>query len=88
GLIRLMESDVIDPVNIGNQREMTILEIGNMINDMTGNKTEHKFFELPENDPKIRQPDTTRAKELLDWEPQVLLEDGLKETMEYFKQFV
>lgn len=88
GLIRLMESDITDPVNIGNQREMTILEIGDAINAMTGNKSKHTFFELPENDPKLRQPDTTRAKELLNWEAKVSLEEGLKKSLEYFKQFV
>ena len=88
GLTALMESDVSIPVNIGNTHEMTILEIGNLINEMTGNTTEHIYHELPENDPKLRRPDTTRAKELLSWEPKISIEKGLTETIEYFKQYL
>ena len=88
GMMTLMESDVNLPVNIGNRNEKTILEIGQMINDLTGNTADFVYHELPENDPKLRQPDTTRAKELLGWEPKVEAEEGLKITMEYFKTFL
>lgn len=88
GLVRLMESETSLPVNIGNTNEMTILEIGEMINELTGNKAGFAFDELPENDPKLRRPDTTRAKELLDWQASVPAQEGLKETMAYFKTFL
>lgn len=87
GIVKLMESPITEPVNIGNTNEMTILKIGEIINGMTGNSAGFEFEELPENDPKVRRPDTTRAKELLDWEPKVTAEEGLKITMEYFKTF-
>ncbi|MCB0377017.1 MAG: GDP-mannose 4,6-dehydratase [Bdellovibrionales bacterium] len=85
GIETLMESDVDQPVNIGNTHEMTILEIADLINDLTGNNTPHIFQDLPENDPKVRQPDISRAKNLLGWRPQVDVREGLKETMEFFK---
>lgn len=85
GMITLMESDVTDPVNIGNTKEMTVLEIGEMINNLTGNTTGFDYHELPENDPKLRRPDTTRAKELLGWSAKVTPEEGLKMTMPYFQ---
>jgi nucleoside-diphosphate-sugar epimerase len=88
GMVALMESDVTEPVNIGNTDEMTILRIGEIINEMTGNKAGFDFQELPENDPKLRQPDISRAKELLNWQPKVNAADGLKETMAYFQSFL
>lgn len=88
GLISLMESDTSLPVNIGNNVEMTILQIGEMINELTGSQAGFTHRELPENDPKLRQPDTSRAKELLGWQAQIDAQDGLKETMKYFKTFL
>lgn len=88
GMITLMESDVSEPVNIGNTQEMTILEIGELINKMTRNTAEMIYHELPENDPKLRRPDTTRAKELLNWQAQVNPADGLLTTMDYFKSLI
>lgn len=88
GMMALMESDVTDPVNVGNQNEMTILKIGELITELCGSQGELSFHDLPENDPLVRQPDTTRAKEFLGWSAQVSAEDGLKETMEYFKTFL
>jgi len=85
GIIRLMLSDVNDPVNIGNPREMTILEIANTIIRMTGSKSRIIHKDLPTDDPKVRQPDITRARTLLDWEPKVALEEGLVHTIEYFR---
>jgi len=86
GLIRLMESNVEGPVNIGNPKEMTIKKFAEIILKLTGSKSKISFMPLPIDDPKIRQPDITKAKELLGWEPKTLLEKGLSETIAYFKQ--
>ena len=85
GILRLMESDVNDPVNIGNPHEMTIEEIARTIVRLTGSTSKIVYRPLPEDDPKVRQPDITRARTLLGWEPKVPLEDGLKRTLEYFR---
>ncbi len=85
GIIRLMESNVNDPVNIGNPQEMTIEEIARMIIKLTGSKSKIVYRPLPEDDPKVRQPDITRARTLLGWEPKVGLEEGLTRTLEYFR---
>lgn len=88
GMVRLMESDVTDPVNIGNTDEMTVLQIGELITAITESKADLVFHELPENDPKLRQPDVRKAKELLNWESTVPAQEGLEKTMEYFKTFL
>jgi dTDP-glucose 4,6-dehydratase len=85
GIIRLMLSDVNDPVNIGNPRETTIKEIAEIIIRMTGSKSRIVHRPLPEDDPKVRQPDITRARSLLKWEPKVPLEEGLVTTIDYFR---
>ena len=85
GIIRLMESNVNDPVNIGNPQEMTIEAIARMIIKLTGSKSRLVYRPLPEDDPKVRQPDITRARTLLGWEPKVGLEEGLTRTLEYFR---
>lgn len=85
GLYRLMQSDERYPVNLGNPREMTILEFAQHIREMTGAKSEIVFEPLPEDDPKQRRPDITKARTLLGWEPRVPLEQGLRETVAYFK---
>src|SRR3954468_7844623 len=85
GIIRLMESNVNDPVNIGNPQEMTIEDIARMIITLTGSKSQIVYRPLPEDDPKVRQPDITRARTLLKWEPKVGLEQGLTRTLEYFR---
>jgi dTDP-glucose 4,6-dehydratase len=85
GIIRLMESNVNDPVNIGNPQEMTIEAIARMIIRLTGSKSTLVYRPLPEDDPKVRQPDITRARTLLGWEPKVGLEEGLTRTLEYFR---
>ena len=85
GIIRLMESNVNDPVNIGNPHEMTIEEIARTIIRLTGSHSKLVYRPLPEDDPKVRQPDITRARTLLGWEPKVALEDGLTRTLEYFR---
>ena len=86
GLCRLLFSEHPGPVNIGNPAEMTMLELAKVIVEMTGSKSEITFKPLPEDDPKIRQPDITLANELLDWSPRVTLEDGLTQTVAYFRQ--
>ena len=85
GIIRLMLSDVNDPVNLGNPREMTIEEIARTIIRMTGSRSRIVYQPLPTDDPKVRQPDITRARTLLGWEPKVPLEEGLVRTIEYFR---
>jgi dTDP-glucose 4,6-dehydratase len=85
GVIRLMLSDVNDPVNIGNPREMTIEEIAKTIVRMTGSSSRLVYKDLPVDDPKVRQPDITKARTLLQWEPRVDLEQGLGDTIAYFR---
>jgi dTDP-glucose 4,6-dehydratase len=85
GVIRLMESDIHEPVNIGNPHEMTIEEIARKIIEISGSKSRIVYRPLPEDDPKVRRPDITRARTLLGWEPKVPLEEGLLKTLEYFK---
>src|ERR1700733_8116427 len=85
GIIKLMLSDVNDPVNIGNPREMTIEQIARTIIQMTGASSRIVFKALPTDDPKVRQPDITRARTLLHWEPKVPLEEGLVKTIDYFR---
>jgi dTDP-glucose 4,6-dehydratase len=84
GLYRLMESDERYPVNLGNPREMTVLEFASAIQALTGAQAPMAHFPLPEDDPKQRQPDITKAKEILGWAPEVPLEEGLKLTLDYF----
>src|SRR6202790_310321 len=85
GIIKLMHSEVNDPVNIGNPHEMTIDEMARTIIRMTGARSKVVHKPLPTDDPKIRQPDITRARTLLKWEPKVELEEGLVKTIEYFR---
>ncbi len=85
GIFKLLMSNENDPVNIGNPEEIPVVEIAKEIIELTKSKSEIIFEELPENDPKVRQPDITRAKEILKWEPKVSRLDGLKKTVEYFK---
>ena len=86
GLYRLMLSDERYPVNLGNPREMTILEFAEHIRRLTGAKSEIVFQPLPEDDPRQRRPDISKARSLLGWEPRVTLDDGLRETVEYFRE--
>jgi dTDP-glucose 4,6-dehydratase len=86
GILRLAESKENDPVNIGNPQEMTIEEIARTIIRMTGSASKLVYRPLPEDDPKVRQPDITRARTLLGWEPKVGLEEGLGRTLEYFRR--
>ena len=85
GIYRLLLSDCADPVNIGNPDEITILDFAEEIIKLTGTSQKIVFKGLPTDDPKVRQPDITKAREILGWEPKVSREEGLKITFEYFK---
>ena len=85
GIFRLMNSDYVLPVNIGNPEEHTILEFARIILELTGSNSRIIFKDLPVDDPKQRRPDITKAKTILKWEPEVSLEQGLKRTIEYFR---
>ena len=85
GIYRLMMSDTSDPVNIGNPQELTILDLAKKVIAATGSKSKIVQRPLPEDDPKIRQPDITRARKLLGWEPKVSLDEGLVPTIAYFR---
>ena len=82
GLVLLAESDVHLPINLGNPDEYTLLQLAETVIEVTGSRSEIVFESLPVDDPKIRQPDISRAKDLLGWEPQVSLRDGLKRTID------
>ena len=86
GILRLAASSTNDPVNIGNPHEMSIADIARTIIRMTGSSSRLAFRPLPTDDPKVRQPDITRARTLLGWEPRVGLEEGLTSTIAYFRQ--
>ena len=88
GLYRLMLSDERYPVNLGNPKEMTILEFAERICELTGSSSPIVRRPLPEDDPRQRQPDISKAKRVLDWEPRVPLDEGLKQTTEYFRRKV
>lgn len=85
GLVRLSNSGERYPVNLGNPEELTILEFAERIRRLMGSEAEIVFEPLPEDDPRKRRPDITKARRMLGWEPRVSLEDGLRETVEYFK---
>ena len=85
GLVRLASSDERYPVNLGNPVELTILEFAERIRELIGSQLPIVFEPLPEDDPQKRRPDITKAKRVLGWEPKVKLEDGLRETVQYFK---
>jgi len=85
GLVKLMNSDHVGPVNLGNPNELTILDLSNKIIELTESKSRIIFCPLPEDDPKVRKPDITKAKGLLEWFPDISLETGLKLTIQYFK---
>ena len=85
GIYRLLQSDEADPINIGNPAELSVLEFARTIRALTGARSEIVFRPLPVDDPKVRQPDITKARTLLGWEPKVKLDDGLKKTIDYFR---
>ena len=85
GILRLMLSDVEGPVNVGNPREMTIREFAEAVRQANGGGGQLRFHPLPKDDPKQRKPDITRARTLLGWEPRVSLEEGLLQTLQWFR---
>jgi dTDP-glucose 4,6-dehydratase len=85
GIERLLEADFHEPVNLGNPDEVTILEFAREILELSGSKSRIDNRPLPQDDPKVRQPDITRARQLLGWEPRIGRREGLKRTLEYFQ---
>jgi dTDP-glucose 4,6-dehydratase len=85
GIYRLLHSDYVYPVNIGNPDEISILDFAKEIVELTGTDQKLVFKDLPKDDPKQRKPDIAKAKEILDWKPEVTRKEGLKLTYEYFK---
>ncbi len=88
GIYRLSQSDEVNPVNIGNPREMSVLEFAEKIRELCKSTSQIIFKPLPVDDPKIRQPNIARAREILSWEPRMDLEDGLGTTIDYFKSLI
>jgi dTDP-glucose 4,6-dehydratase len=84
GIVRLLRSDHTGPMNLGNPKEMSVLEFAELILELTGSRSEIVFRPLPVDDPRVRQPDISLARHVLDWEPKVRVEDGLKRTITYF----
>jgi UDP-glucuronate decarboxylase len=89
-IVRMMEtpSEVTGPINIGNPREFTILELAELIVEMTGTKSNIRFEPLPSDDPRQRQPDISKAKSILKWEPKTQLREGLVKTIAYFENII
>jgi dTDP-glucose 4,6-dehydratase len=85
GIKRLLHSDEVEPVNLGNPEEIPILDFAKEIIHLTGSVSRIVFHPLPRNDPKVRQPDITKAKTILGWEPKVGRQEGLKRTLRYFR---
>ncbi len=85
GIYRLMMSNYCEPMNIGNPNEISVLEFAEIVIDVTGSDSNIIYCDLPQDDPKVRRPDITKARRILGWEPKVDLRDGLEKTVEYFK---
>ena len=90
GLVKLMDSndDITGPINLGNPNEFSMIELANIVIEYTNSKSNIIFNDLPEDDPKQRQPSIQSAKKELDWEPKIELKDGLKKTIEYFRKIL
>lgn len=88
GLIKLMNSNYTSPINLGNPNEITINDFAKIVIELTGSKSEIIYKDLPQDDPVQREPDITKAKEKLNWQPAVSLEKGLTETINYFKSIL
>jgi len=85
GVVRVLFSSIVEPVNLGNPEEMTVLQFAQLIKELTGSPSPIEFRPLPVDDPKVRQPDITKAKVYLGWQPRVSLREGLLRTIEYFR---
>jgi len=88
GIVKIMSIEYKMPLNLGNSNEFTIKELAELVIELTGSKSKVKFFPLPEDDPKQRQPDITKVREKLNWKPKIELRQGLMKTIEYFKNIV
>jgi dTDP-glucose 4,6-dehydratase len=88
GILRLAGAGIHDPVNIGNPTEFTILECAHLVLKVTGSRSPISYEPLPQDDPKQRRPDISKARELLGWEPKIDLESGLKLSIAYFQQAI
>ncbi|KDA53482.1 NAD-dependent dehydratase [Thermoanaerobaculum aquaticum] len=86
GVVRVLFSEITEPINLGNPQEMTVLEFAQVIKELTGSSSPIEFRPLPVDDPKVRQPDITKARVFLGWEPRVPLRTGLSRTIEYFRK--
>ncbi|HLL61247.1 MAG TPA: UDP-glucuronic acid decarboxylase family protein [Candidatus Nitrosocosmicus sp.] len=88
GILKLAQSNITEPINIGNPIEMTIKELAEKIIKMTNSTSQLKYLPLPEDDPKLRCPDITKARELLGWEPKISPDEGLQRTIEWFRKSI
>jgi dTDP-glucose 4,6-dehydratase len=86
GVVRLLGTDYSEPINIGSENEVTMIQLAERIRDLSGSSSEIVFRPLPEDDPKQRRPDLTRARKILHWEPTTSLDAGLNKTIAYFRQ--
>jgi dTDP-glucose 4,6-dehydratase len=86
GIFKLLMSNEVYPVNIGNPDEVSLKEFAEEVIELCGSKSKIVYKELPQDDPKVRRPDITRAREILRWEPKISRREGLKRTLEYFKE--
>jgi dTDP-glucose 4,6-dehydratase len=85
GIMRLLKSDLAGPVNIGNPTELTILELAETVKRLAGSRSSIEFVPRPQDDPMVRQPDITHARDRLGWEPRIEVEEGLKRTISWFE---
>ncbi len=85
GILKFMELDYPGPLNLGTPFEFTVLELANKVIALTKSKSKIKFLPLPQDDPKQRRPDITKAKAMLNWQPRITLEEGISRTIEYFR---
>jgi nucleoside-diphosphate-sugar epimerase len=88
GIVAMGVSSHSGPINLGNPKENTLLELAQMVSDLVGGTGEIEFSDLPEDDPKTRNPDITRAREILNWEPTVTIEQGLVKTSDWMRQVI
>ena len=86
GILKMMDGDYKLPLNLGNSVEFTIIELANLVLKLTNSKSKIEYLSLPEDDPKQRKPDISKVKKMLNWQPSISLEEGLKKTIEYFKE--